>query len=186
MFARFRRARLDAGIPATLYGAIVAQARTSALYTDLAVPDTVEGRFEMVTAHTGLVLRRLGRGDETARAVGQGVFDVFCDEMDDALRALGVKDTSVGKRMRKLAEAYYGRTEAYDAAFAAGDAKLLAATLRRTVYGGDGDVAAAAMAAYMLAADRILATTPTDRVIAGKIVWPAIAVPVPLPAEDQT
>ncbi len=56
------------------------------------------------------MLRRLGRGDDTAKAVGQGVFDVFCDEMDDALRELGVKDTSVGKRMRALAEAYYGRT----------------------------------------------------------------------------
>ena len=62
MFARFRRARLDPAIPSTLYGAIVAQARTPALYTDLGVPDTVEGRFEMVVAHMALALRRLGDG----------------------------------------------------------------------------------------------------------------------------
>ncbi|HET7717409.1 MAG TPA: ubiquinol-cytochrome C chaperone family protein [Bauldia sp.] len=184
MFARFRRARLDPAIPATLYGAIVAQARETALYAELGVPDTVEGRFEMVVAHTGLVLRRLGNGDEAARAVGQAVFDVFCDEMDDALRSLGVKDTSVGKRMRRLAEAYYGRTEAYDAALAAGDAGRLASTLRRTVYEGGDEVAAAALAAYMLDADRALAATPLERVIAGKIGWPAIVTP-PQAAENQ-
>lgn len=181
MFARFRRARPDAGIPATLYGAIVAQARTEALYTDLGVPDTVEGRFEMVAAHIALLLRRLGRGGDTARAVGQEVFDVFCDEMDDALRALGVKDTSVGKRMRSLAEAYYGRSATYDAALAKGDAAGLAAALRRTVYGGEGAVAAPALAAYMIASDRAIASTPVERVIAGDIVWPAVA---PVSAEN--
>jgi cytochrome b pre-mRNA-processing protein 3 len=183
MFARFRRARPDPGIPSALYGAIVAQARTAALYTDLGVPDTVEGRFEMVVAHTALVLRRLARGDDAARAVGQGVFDVFCDETDDALRALGVKDTSVGKRMRLLAEAYYGRSAGYDAALAAGDAGALAAALGRTVYGGEGAVAAHGLAAYMVASDRALAAAPVERVIAGDVAWPPIAVP--LSAENQ-
>ena len=182
MFARFRRARLDPAIPSTLYGAIVAQARTPALYTDLGVPDTVESRFEMVVAHLALVLRRLGRGDDAARAAGQGAFDVFCREMDDSLRALGVKDTSVGKRMRFLAEAYYGRAAAYDAALANADADMLAAALRRTVDGGAGKVAAPALAAYMLAADRALAATSVDRVIAGEVPWPAIP---PLAVEDQ-
>lgn len=182
MFARFRRARLDPAIPSTLYGAIVAQARTPALYTDLGVPDTVEGRFEMVVAHMGLVLRRLGRGDEAARAAGQGVFDTFCSEMDDALRALGVKDTSVGKRMRFLAEAYYGRMAAYDSALGAADAEALAAALRRIIYGGESKVAAPALAAYMLASDSALAAMPADRVIAGTIAWPDIA---PLPAETH-
>jgi cytochrome b pre-mRNA-processing protein 3 len=182
MFARFRRARLDPAIPSTLYGAIVAQARTPALYTDLGVPDTVEGRFEMVVVHLGLVLRRLGRGDGAARAVGQGTFDVFCTEMDDALRALGVKDTSVGKRMRSLAEAYYGRVAAYDAALGAADAGALASALGRTVYGGGRSVAAPALAAYMLATDRALEVTPADRVIAGDIAWPDV---VPLPAETR-
>ena len=183
MFARFRRARPDPRIPSTVYGAIVAQARTRALYTDLAVPDTVEGRFEMVVAHMALVLRRLGRGDEAAKAVGQGVFDVFCDETDDALRELGVKDTSVGKRMRFLAEAYYGRAATYDGALATADAEELAAALRRTVYSGEGAVAAPALAAYILASDGALAATPVDRVIAGAIVWPPILLPAP--AENQ-
>lgn len=183
MFARFRRARFDPAIPSTLYGAIVAQARAPALYTDLAVPDTVEGRFEMVVAHMALSLRRLGSADETAKAVGQGVFDVFCREMDDALRELGVKDTAVGKRMRFLGEAYYGRAGAYDAALDDANVDALGATLRRTVYGGAGELAAPALAAYVLAADKALAAAPVDRLVAGDIAWPAIAPRLP---EDQT
>jgi cytochrome b pre-mRNA-processing protein 3 len=183
MFARFRRARLDPAIPSTLYGAIVAQARTPALYTDLGVPDTVEGRFEMVVLHMALTLRRLFRGDEGSRAVGQAVFDVYGREMDDALRALGVKDTSVGKRMRFLTEAYYGRAKAYDDALDAGDAGALATVLGRTAYGRTDAVAAPALAAYMLAADNVLAATAIDRVIAGEAAWPDIAAPTAAESE---
>jgi len=172
MFARFKRARPDAAISTTLYGAIVAQARNTALYTDLAVPDTVEGRFEMVVAHMALVLARLSQGDASAVAVSQGVFDVFCVEMDDALRSMGVKDTSVGKRMRSVGEAFYGRAGAYDAALAKDDRSELAAILQRTVYGGDEPVAAAGLADYMCAVSGVLAATPVDEVAKASIDWP--------------
>ena len=182
MFARFRRARPEDDISAALYGAIVAQSRTPVLYTDLAVPDTVEGRFEMVVVHLALVLRRVWQGDEEDRTVGQATFDVFCREMDDALRALGVKDTSVGKRMRKLAEAYYGRASAYDGALAADDRSALAAVAGRTVFGDEAAVAAPALADYMTAVNRSLAATPVSRVLAGDIDWP---VPGRKPATEN-
>ena len=181
MFARFRRARPEDDISAALYGVIVAQSRTPSLYTDLAVPDTIEGRFEMVVMHLALVLRRVWQGDDAARVAGQATFDVFCREMDDALRALGVKDTSVGKRMRKLAEAYYGRAAAYDEAFAAGRPEALAAVVGRTVYGDEAAVAAPALADYMTAINRTLAATPVPRVLAGGIEWP---VPAGTPAPE--
>jgi cytochrome b pre-mRNA-processing protein 3 len=185
MFASFRRTRPEHDTSSALYGAIVAQARTPALYTELGVADTVEGRFEMVVVHLALVLRRVWQGDEADRTVGQATFDVFCREMDDALRALGVKDTSVGKRMRKLAEAYYGRAGAYDAALESGDSRALADTLGRTVFGGDATVAAEPLAAYMAAANRNLAATPVDRVIAGDIAWPVPQGAAP-PVENDT
>lgn len=181
MLARFRRARPETDIPAALYGAVVAQSRNSTLYTDLGVPDTVEGRFEMVVAHLALVLRRVWQGGDEARALGQATFDVFCREMDDALRALGVKDTSVGKRMRKLAEAYYGRASAYDAALEAGDRAALAEVLNRAVYGGEAGVAARALADYMSAASRSLGATAVDQVLAARIDWP---VPGAAPATE--
>ncbi len=184
MFASFRRARPEDDISSALYGAIVAQARNPALYTELGVPDTVEGRFEMVVAHLALVLRRVWQGGDETKVVGQATFDVFCREMDDALRALGVKDTSVGKRMRKLAEAYYGRASAYDTAIAAGDGAALAGVLGRTVYGDESAVAARSLADYMTQANRRLAATPLDRVIAGSMDWPAPGGP--LATENQT
>lgn len=172
MFARFRRARPEEDISTALYGAIVTQARTPALYTDLEVPDTVEGRFEMVIAHMAMVLRRVWQGDDAAKAIGQATFDVFCKEMDDALRALGVKDTSVGKRMRNVTEAYYGRATAYDTALAAGDDETLAETLRRTVYEGAATVAALRLANYMSDASQRLGETPVEEVLAARIRWP--------------
>jgi cytochrome b pre-mRNA-processing protein 3 len=183
ILARFRRTRHDPTIPSALYGAIVAQARDPALYTELAVPDTVEGRFEVVVLHTILLLRRLSAGDAGARVVGQAVFDMFCVEMDDALRELGVADTAVPRRMRKLGEAYFGRRAAIEAALDRGDRAALAAVLDRTVYAGGGGVAADALAAYMMAADAALAATLLDRLIGGEVVWPA--VPVEVRAENR-
>src|SRR6476660_9122950 len=119
MFGRFlKRSRDNAGIPAALYGAIVAQARNPGLYADLAVPDTVTGRFEMVILHSALVLRHL-RADDAAKAVAQEVFDLFCADMDRSLRELGVGDLAVGKRMREMAGIFYGRADAYDNALLA-------------------------------------------------------------------
>jgi len=117
----FRRDRRGEAIASSLYGAIVAQARRPALYAGLGVPDSVAGRFEMVLLHTILVTRRLALAGEAGRAAGQGVFDLFCRDMDHSLREMGVGDLSVPKKMRKVGEAYFGRAAAYEPGLAAGD-----------------------------------------------------------------
>ena len=95
-----------------LYAAAVTQAREAPLYEEFGTPDTVEGRFEQVALHVYLVLRRL-KGDESgARKVSQKLFDVMFQNMDDSLRELGVGDLSIGKKIRKLAENFYGRVGA--------------------------------------------------------------------------
>ena len=117
-FSHFRKppARLRGTIEA-IYGMIVAQAREPLFYRDLAAPDTVNGRFDMLLLHLWLVLRRLSPKDG---AVSQGLFDRFCSDMDDNLRELGTSDMKVPKKMREFGDAFYGRTGAYDAALAAG------------------------------------------------------------------
>jgi cytochrome b pre-mRNA-processing protein 3 len=178
MFRRFlRRAPQPGGIAPLIYGAIVAQARHPALYADLKVPDTVDGRFEMVVLHGGLVIQRLGRDDEESRAAGQAVFDLFCDDMDRSLRELGVGDLAVPKRMRSMAEAFYGRSAAYDAAIAGDDRPQLAAAIARTVYRNHPPaMAAEGLAAYMLAAAGELSGTSKPALLAGRISWPNPAV----------
>jgi len=153
----FRRDRRGEAIASSLYGAIVAQARRPALYAGLGVPDSVAGRFEMVLLHTILVTRRLASAAEAGRGAGQGVFDLFCRDMDHSLREMGVGDLTVPKKMRKVGEAYFGRAAAYEPGLAAGDAAVLAEPIGRTVFAeAAGPGAAEALAAYAVAAAETL------------------------------
>lgn len=133
IFGLFRRRDRGRTI-AALYGAIVAQARLPAFYIGYGVPDTLSGRFDLIVLHLALVLRRLRRDEEGARALGQGLFDHFCTDMDDNLREIGVGDLAVPREMRKIADAFYGRLAAYEAALAAATVAELRMTLARNVF----------------------------------------------------
>ncbi|HKP79136.1 MAG TPA: ubiquinol-cytochrome C chaperone family protein, partial [Phenylobacterium sp.] len=135
-----------------LYARVVAQARNPTLYLDLGVPDTVEGRFELYSLHVYLLLERLkGQGPQAAETA-QALFDTYLSGLDNALRELGVGDTVVGKRMRKLGEAFYGRIQSAEAALAAlPDRAALEALLARTAYAAADPAKAPALAAYTIA-----------------------------------
>ena len=117
-----------------LYGAIVAQARSPLFYGDYGVADTVAGRFDMLVLHLVLFLRRLRREPAAIHALGQGVFDLFCRDMDHSLREMGVGDLAVPKYMQRVAEAFYGRAAAYDDSIDRPGNQLLAATLTRNIF----------------------------------------------------
>jgi cytochrome b pre-mRNA-processing protein 3 len=155
-----------------LYVAAAAQARTPALYAAMGAPDTVEGRFELYTLHVALLLRRLkGQGGQSAET-GQALFDAYVQGLDDALREMGVGDLSVGKKMRKLGEAFYGRVRNYDEALGAlPDRAPLAALLGRTVLMGV-DVDDGALTDYAVAAMGALESQPLDRLLEGDAAWP--------------
>ena len=155
-----------------LYARVVAQARVPGLYTDLAAPDTVEGRFELYSLHTYLLLERLkGQGPQAAETA-QGLFDTYLSGLDNALRELGVGDTVVGKRMRKLGEAFYGRVHSYEAALAAlPDRTELEALIARTIYAGQDQPQAGPMADYLLAQRDALAGQPLEAIVAGDVTW---------------
>ncbi|HEY4405449.1 MAG TPA: ubiquinol-cytochrome C chaperone family protein [Xanthobacteraceae bacterium] len=114
---------------------IVAQARAAPFYRNYGVPDTVNGRFEMVVLHTVLVLRRLESEPVAVRALGQALFDRFCGDMDGSLRELGIGDLAVPAKMRKIGEAFYGRQSAYSAALDDPDPAALIGALARNVFG---------------------------------------------------
>ena len=99
---------------AKLYASAVAQARSPAFYRDFGVRDSMEGRFELFSLHVIFLIERLkGQGDSAAET-SQAVFDSYVKGLDDAFREIGVADTSVGKKMKKLAGAFYGRLKTYD------------------------------------------------------------------------
>ncbi len=159
-----------------LYAATVAQARTPALYAVLGAPDTPDGRFEVYTLHVLLVLGRLRALGAEAAATSQAYFDAYIGGLDNGLRELAVGDLSVGKTMRRLGEAFYGRGKALDDALAAlPDRAPLDGLLGRTVYGGREDSDPAPLGDYLLHVQELLAGTSAEPLLAGDVAWPTLA-----------
>ncbi|MDB5448512.1 MAG: hypothetical protein JWQ97_3829 [Phenylobacterium sp.] len=157
-----------------LYAGAVEQSRAPALYAALGAPDTVEGRFEIYTLHVVLLLDRLNAPVPQAKEVSQALFDTYVKALDHALREMGVGDLSVGKKMRKLGEAFFGRVKSYHAAFAAlPEVQPLRDLLTRTVYDAGDPAKAPALAAYVTAQRAHLAGQPIEGVLAGRVDWSA-------------
>jgi len=171
---RLFRPRPAQAMGRALYARVVEQARRPHLYQDLGCPDTTEGRFELYTLHLVLLLERLRGEGERAAEISQALFDTYISALDHALREMGVGDLSVGKKMRKLGEAFYGRGKSYDAALAAlPDRQPLVDLLTRTVYEGGDAAQAPALAGYLLAQRAGLAAQAAERLLAGEVRWEA-------------
>lgn len=156
-----------------LYGAIVAQARLPVFYRAYGVPDTVEGRFDMIVLHVALFFRRVRGERDEIRALGQGVFDAFCRDMDRNLREMGVSDVGIPRRMRGFGEAYYGRAAIYDRALAGTDDGALTAALARNVFAAESPPAGAhSLALYVREAVRRLDAQDGDRIAAAVLDFP--------------
>lgn len=164
----FRPSALDVNAH-RLYQRTVDQARKPVIYESWGVPDTPLGRFDSIALHCFLVLNRLK--DET-RAAGfaEKYSGALFNDMDRSLREMGVGDLSVGKKVRKIAEGFYGRSAAYARALAGGEA--LVDTLARNLY-GDGtrpdDAVLNALAAYVRDSAALLAGQDVERLMAGDI-----------------
>lgn len=143
-----------------LYVTIVEHARQPEFYAAQGVPDSVDGRFELLILHCFLVLRRLKAESKETEALAQTLFDTLIYDMDQSLRESGVGDLKVGPKLRDMAEAFYGRIKAYEAALADEDDAALADALRRNLYGTADEVpqgAPEAVAAYVKREDAGLA-----------------------------
>jgi cytochrome b pre-mRNA-processing protein 3 len=146
-FSHFRKPRLaPRGTIETIYGMIVTQAREPLFYRDLGVPDTVNGRFDLLVLHLWMILRRL-RPMAGGADLSQALFDRFCDDLDANLREMGVGDLAVPKRMQAFGEAFYGRSAAYDLALTDGQ-EALAQAIRKNILNGEGVENARRLAAY--------------------------------------
>lgn len=172
IFGLFRRNKGDETIR-SLYGAIVAQSRNPAFFRDHGVADTVEGRFEMVALHMFLVLHRLKEESAERRELGQALVNLMFFDLDRGLRELGVADTKVPRRIKKMGAAFYGRVKAYDEALAGGEPRQLEQALLRNLLGRlDGE--ATALAAYVRAASAELAALPFEHLARARISFPRV------------
>ena len=132
LFGRKRHER--AGF--ALYTQAVRSARAPYFYAELAVPDTIDGRFDMIGLYVCLLIERLRREQEPGPALAQAVFDAMFSDMDHMLRERGVSDMALARKVRAMWEALHGRGQAYAAALDSGDQAALAAALARNVWRG--------------------------------------------------
>lgn len=173
MFARLFRKDPMKAVGERLYDAVLAAARRPVLYGPAGAPDTVDGRFDMIVIHAVLLMRRLRAGGRKGQAASQALFDRMFDDMDAALREMGTGDLKVGRKIREMGEAFYGRAKAYDGALDAGDEAGLADILARNVVdadgGGDPGAAGRALARYMIDSDARLARQDPGRLAEGMV-----------------
>lgn len=156
-----------------MYHAVVAEARRPAWFEVGGVPDTVDGRFDMVALVLSLALRRIER--EERHQLAADVTDRFIADMDGSLRQMGIGDQNVGKEVGKLVSALGGRLGAYREALAEGagaegaGADALASALARNLYRGQPDAVALGWAAGQVAALAArLDAMPSDRFTGGR------------------
>jgi cytochrome b pre-mRNA-processing protein 3 len=155
-----------------LYAGAVAAARDPWLYRALGVPDTLDGRFDLVALHAFLLIHRLQDAPDPGPALAQAVFDAMFSDMDNNLREIGVSDLSVGKRMRAMWEAFHGRAKVYASAIRTMDRGELEAALARNVWRGAApEGAAASLARIVLAQTAHLAGQPMAALGSGAAVF---------------
>lgn len=165
-----------------LYGALVDQARRPEFYREFGVPDTPAGRFSLIALHGFLVMERLARDAESAE-LGQALFDAMFADVDRNLREMGVGDLSVGKKVKALAQHFYGLSEAVRRGLAGSQAELQAA-ISRNVYGeAPEDLRVVqALAAYVRATAASLDGQPAADLMRGVAVF----APLSAEADDVT
>ncbi|MBN9310651.1 ubiquinol-cytochrome C chaperone family protein [Devosia sp.] len=152
-----------------VYRAIVAQSRQPVFYADWGVPDTVTGRFDMISLHMSLVFRRLRAEKQAGAEFSQALFDLFFKDMDRSLREMGAGDLSVPKKVRKMTELFYALMTGINEAIDRGDHAGVAAVLRRNVL-ADADASHAdRIAAYLFAQADSLAPQSLESIAAGRI-----------------
>lgn len=144
-----------------LYDAIVTQARRPEFFSQWQVPDTIDGRFEMLALHAHMIMRRIDQDRDGPSALSQALFDVMFMDMDRSLRELGVGDMGVGRRVKQMMQAFYGRAGAYDAGLT-DPSEALKDALKRNLYGTTdvSEETLAALAAYVREIATILAEAP--------------------------
>lgn len=184
LFRKFFRQKRHETASHKLYLKLVGQARMPGFYAAGGVPDTVDGRFDLIALHTFLIIRRLSGSDasEKEHELAQVLFDLMFADMDRNLREMGVGDLGVGRKVRDMVSAFYGRAEAYEKALQDMDkspentTEALVAALRRNLYrdASPDDQQVRKMAGYVQKLVRRLSEQTAEAFLRGDIRFASI------------
>jgi cytochrome b pre-mRNA-processing protein 3 len=138
---RLRQTRQRARTATEIYGRLVTLARSPGYYSRLGIPDTPEGRLEMVLTHVVLIILRLRNEPAPEQQLAQAIAERFVTDVDDCMREMGVSDIKVPQKVKKAAAALYDRTRDYGAALQASDDAMLVRLLATHLLGSPQDAA---------------------------------------------
>ena len=158
-----------------VYNSIVAQSRQPLFYAEWGVPDTVTGRFDMISLHMALLFRRLRHGPQEAKDFSQAVFDLFFKDMDRSLREMGAGDLAVPKKIQKMGNIFFGLLAALNEALDRNDAEALQPVVARNIYDAPQPEHVEALSRYLAARDAELASQPIASIIGGMLQFQAAA-----------
>jgi cytochrome b pre-mRNA-processing protein 3 len=161
----FKRKNKGRELVEALHAHVVAASRRTELYVDGGLPDTIEGRFEALTLHALVVLRRLRQLPPPAEDVAQELVDALFAHLEIALREMGIGDFGVPKRMKKLAGAFFDRTSKYDALIEVRDVEGLAAEIAERLVLDATPLRR--FAALVIASEERLAQSDLDGILSG-------------------
>lgn len=171
IFGLFGRKKSNRAIVERQYALLTEAARRPAFYRDMGVPDTVLGRFEMLTVVLILYFRRTASAATSGQEIAQEIIDCFFEDIDHSIRELGVGDVGVPKRVKKFARMYYGRLESYAAALEASDGDSLALALRRNIRPDEPEAPdMRLLSTYMLRAEAQLKSATEDDIASGSVI----------------
>lgn len=175
IFGLFRKNKVNHALMVRQYDLLNRSARNPVFFESMNVPDTVMGRFEMLSIALILYFRRTSSAGDPVKAIAQEIVEAFFEDLDHSMRELGIGDNGVPKRLKKLAGMFYGRLDSYARALEAGDADALAAALRRNIHPENTDEALSmrALADYMIVAENELKSVPESVLAKGEASLPA-------------
>lgn len=170
----FRKKRATEAVYA-VYAAIVAQSRRPKFYAEWNVPDTVTGRFDMISLHMALLFRRLRKEGQAVDDFAQAVFDLFFKDMDRSLREMGVTDLGVPKKIQKMGNIFYGLLTSLNEAMDRGDQAEVEDVIRRNLFDGAETATAGELVRYLFDEAARLELQPTASIVGGKLEMGAAA-----------
>lgn len=169
MIFNLLRKKPDPVVVTRLYNTLVAAARQPVFYAEWGVPDTVSGRFDMISLHAVLLFRRLRADGEEGVRLSQAVFDLFFKDMDRSLREMGVGDLSVPKKIQKMGEVFYGLLARVNEALDKPDEAGFRAVLGRNLFDGQEPEGLDRISAYFLRQDQAMAALGFEAIGRGEL-----------------
>ncbi|MBO6918494.1 MAG: ubiquinol-cytochrome C chaperone [Rhizobiaceae bacterium] len=167
----FRKKRANSAIIKHQYEELTDAARQLPFYRDMNVPDTVLGRFEMLSIFMMLYLRATKNKGDAVEGLAQDIIDAFFEDIDHSIRELGIGDAGVPKRMKKLAGMFYGRADSYGKAIEKNDIEELKTALVRNLFPENIEDAPdmSELGRYLIATDTALKNFDVDQMAQGNL-----------------